>query len=113
MMHNTNPALALPAVNFGFDDLREQMNRFTIRFDEFIEKGRRRLLEERNEFARNVAEDKESARETKSQIEYYKEKEVEVLERMLCSFPFSRRSTVAFPALLYIHCSHIDQVDTN
>lgn len=102
MMHNTNPALALPAVNFGFDDLREQMNRFTIRFDEFIEKGRRRLLEERNEFARNVAEDKESARETKSQIEYYKEKEVEVLERMLCPFfCISRGSTIPLSCLCF------------
>ena len=86
-MHHTNPALTLPTVNFGFDELRDQMNRFTLRFDEFIEKGRRRLLEEKNEFARNVAEDKESAREMRAQVGYYKEKEREVEERMLPPHP--------------------------
>lgn len=80
--HHTNPALTLPTINFNFDELREQMSRFTLQFDEFIEKGRRRLLEEKNEFARNIAHNHERARETKSQIEYYKEKEVELSERM-------------------------------
>lgn len=46
----------LPSVNFNFDDLREHMNRFTSRFDEFIEKGRKRVLEERNQFRMNVTE---------------------------------------------------------
>ena len=32
------------------------MNRFTVRFDEFIEKGRKRVLEERNQFRINIAE---------------------------------------------------------
>ncbi|KAF8458896.1 chromosome segregation protein Spc25-domain-containing protein [Terfezia claveryi] len=80
-IHHTNPALTLPAVNFGFDELRDQMNRFTLRFDDFIEKGRRRLLEEKNEFARNMAEDKEIAREMRTQMEYFKEKEREVQEQ--------------------------------
>lgn len=57
------------------------MSRFTLQFDEFIEKGRRRLLEEKNEFARNIAHNHERAREAKAQIEYYKEKEVELSER--------------------------------
>lgn len=46
----------LPSVNFGFEDLRERMNAFTVRFDQFIEKGRKRVLEERNQFRMNVAE---------------------------------------------------------
>jgi hypothetical protein len=52
------PSMAdsLPNVNFGFDDLRDRMNRFTARFDDFIEKGRKRVLEERNQFRINVAE---------------------------------------------------------
>lgn len=29
----------LPSINFGFDDLRDRMARFTDRFDEFIAKG--------------------------------------------------------------------------
>ena len=47
---------SLPNINFGFDDLRESMARFTDRFDEFIAKGRKRVLEEKNQFRINVAE---------------------------------------------------------
>lgn len=52
------PSMAetLPSINFGFDDLRDRMARFTDRFDEFIAKGRKRVLEERNQFRLNVAE---------------------------------------------------------
>lgn len=52
------PSMAdqLPSINFGFDDLRSRMNQFTARFDAFIETGRRRVLEERNQFRMNVAE---------------------------------------------------------
>ena len=46
----------LPSINFGFDDLRERMSAFTARFDDFIERGRKRVLEERNQFRLNVAE---------------------------------------------------------
>ncbi|KAI5809008.1 chromosome segregation protein Spc25-domain-containing protein [Peziza echinospora] len=71
----------LPVINLGFDELRERMNRFTIRFDEFIEKGRRRLLVEKNEFARNVTEDKDSMRAMRAKIEHYKERERELQEQ--------------------------------
>ncbi len=52
------PSMAdtLPSVNFGFDELRDRMARFTVKFDDFIEKGRKRVLEERNQFRINVAE---------------------------------------------------------
>ena len=46
----------LPSINFGFDELRERMSLFTARFDDFIERGRKRVLEERNHFRLNVAE---------------------------------------------------------
>ena len=46
----------LPSIDFGFDALRERMSRFTVRFDGFIEQGRKRVLEERNQFRMNVAE---------------------------------------------------------
>ena len=49
-------AHSLPSTNFGFDELRQRMSQFTQRFDEFIEKGRKRVLEERNQFRINVAE---------------------------------------------------------
>ena len=52
------PSMAdtLPSVDFGFNDLRERMAQFTMRFDEFIERGRKRVLEERNAFRMNMAE---------------------------------------------------------
>lgn len=51
-----SPADALPSVNFGFEELRDVMNKFTHRFDEYIATGRKRVLEERNQFKLNVAE---------------------------------------------------------
>ena len=52
------PSMAdsLPSIDFGFNDLRERMAQFTVRFDDFIERGRKRVLEERNAFRMNVAE---------------------------------------------------------
>ena len=52
------PSMAdsLPSINFGFEDLRDRMAKFTVKFDDFIEKGRKRVLEERNQFRINVAE---------------------------------------------------------
>ena len=52
------PSMAdsLPNINFGFDELRERMAKFTDRFDDFIARGRKRVLEERNQFRINVAE---------------------------------------------------------
>jgi len=52
------PSMAdsLPSINFGFDDLRDRMAKFTVKFDAFIEQGRKRVLEERNQFRMNVAE---------------------------------------------------------
>jgi kinetochore protein Spc25 len=46
----------LPSIDFGFDDLRDRMAKFTAKFDAFIEQGRKRVLEERNQFRMNVAE---------------------------------------------------------
>ena len=51
-----SPADNLPNINFGFDDLRDRMAKFTAKFDAFIEQGRKRVLEERNQFHMNVAE---------------------------------------------------------
>src|SRR5690242_12809633 len=52
------PSLAdqLPSINFGFDELRDRMAKFTAKFDAFIEQGRKRVLEERNQFRMNIAE---------------------------------------------------------
>ena len=46
----------LPNINFGFDELRDRMAKFTAKFDAFIEQGRKRVLEERNQFHMSIAE---------------------------------------------------------
>jgi kinetochore protein Spc25 len=46
----------LPNINFGFEELRDRMARFTTKFDTYIEQGRKRVLEERNRFRMEVAE---------------------------------------------------------
>ncbi|KAI9849320.1 MAG: kinetochore-associated Ndc80 complex subunit spc25 [Sclerophora amabilis] len=65
------PSMAdsLPNINFGFEELRDRMTKFTVRFDDFIEKGRKRVLEERNQFRMNVAELHEDQRMRKKDIE--------------------------------------------
>ncbi|KAH6645782.1 chromosome segregation protein Spc25-domain-containing protein [Truncatella angustata] len=67
----TAPSMAdsLPDINFGFDDLRDRMAKFTAKFDAFIEQGRKRVLEERNQFRMNVAELQEDQRMKKKDIE--------------------------------------------
>ncbi|KAI9711447.1 MAG: kinetochore-associated Ndc80 complex subunit spc25 [Candelaria pacifica] len=65
------PSMAdsLPGINFGFEELRDRMTKFTVRFDDFIEKGRKRVLAERNQFRINVAELQEDQRMKKKDIE--------------------------------------------
>lgn len=47
---------SLPSINFGFDELRDRMAKFTAKFDAFIEQGRKRVLEEKNQFVMQVTE---------------------------------------------------------
>lgn len=54
--HAPSMADSLPSINFGFDNLRAHMAQFTQRFDEFIERGRQRVLDERNSYRGMVAE---------------------------------------------------------
>ncbi|ELR06615.1 kinetochore-associated Ndc80 complex subunit spc25 [Pseudogymnoascus destructans] len=65
------PSMAdsLPPIDFGFDELRTRMSQFTQRFDAFIETGRKRVLEERNQFRSTVAEAHEDRRMRKKDIE--------------------------------------------
>jgi hypothetical protein len=46
----------LPSVNFGFADLRDRMSKFTVKFDAFIEREHQRVLDERNQFRKNIAD---------------------------------------------------------
>ena len=68
---------SLPAINFGFDQLRERMAQFTTRFDDFISKGRKRVLEERNQFRINVAELEEDQKMKKRDLEILAQKNVQ------------------------------------
>ena len=43
-------------INFAFDDLKAKMNRFTLHFDKWTQIQRQRVLEERNEFAKSMAD---------------------------------------------------------
>ncbi|KAL9065450.1 MAG: hypothetical protein Q9161_008211 [Pseudevernia consocians] len=70
----TSMADSLPPINFGFDDLRERMARFTDRFDDFIARGRKQVLEERNQFRINVAELQEDQRMKHKDIEILAQK---------------------------------------
>ncbi|ROW03965.1 hypothetical protein VSDG_01066 [Cytospora chrysosperma] len=60
---------SLPSINFGFDDLRDRMAKFTAKFDAFIEQGRKRVLEEKNQFVMNVTELQEDHRMKKKDID--------------------------------------------
>ncbi|KAI9676746.1 MAG: kinetochore-associated Ndc80 complex subunit spc25 [Trizodia sp. TS-e1964] len=68
------PSMAdsLPSANFGFEELRDRMAKFTTKFDDFIEKGIKGVLEERTQFRKNVVELKEDHRMKKKDIEILK-----------------------------------------
>ncbi|RYC62268.1 hypothetical protein CHU98_g3923, partial [Xylaria longipes] len=70
------PSMAdqLPSINFGFDDLRDRMAKFTAKFDAFIEQGRKRVLEEHNQFRMNLAELQEDQRMKKKDMEIVQHK---------------------------------------
>ncbi|CAJ2511809.1 Uu.00g074340.m01.CDS01 [Anthostomella pinea] len=70
------PSMAdtLPSINFGFDELRDRMTKFSARFDAFIEQGRKRVLEERNQFRMSVAELQEDQRMKKKDMEIVQHK---------------------------------------
>ncbi|KKA26098.1 hypothetical protein TD95_003536 [Thielaviopsis punctulata] len=65
---------SLPNINFGFDELRERMMRFTGKFDTFIDGGRKNVLEERNQFHMRVGEIREDERMKNNDIEIVKHK---------------------------------------
>lgn len=54
--YTDSPLTQLPTVDFNFEDLRKRMNDFSTKFDAFIERGRKRVLEERNGFRGRLGE---------------------------------------------------------
>ncbi|EEP80870.1 conserved hypothetical protein [Uncinocarpus reesii 1704] len=67
------PSMAdqLPALNFGFEDLRARMAQFSAKFDAFIERGRKQILEEKNQFRVNLAELQEDRNMKQKDIEIF------------------------------------------
>ncbi|KAI5308204.1 kinetochore-associated Ndc80 complex subunit spc25 [Ascosphaera atra] len=65
------PSMAdqLPNVQFGFENLRAEMSQFTAKFDGFLERGRKQVLEERNRFRVDLAELREGQRMRRRDIE--------------------------------------------
>lgn len=51
-----SPLTQLPTIDFQFDDLRRRMSEFTTKFDAYIERGRKQVLAERNEFRARLSE---------------------------------------------------------
>ena len=43
-------------IDFAFDGLKSKMNRFTLRFDKWTQAQRGRVLKERNDFAKSIAD---------------------------------------------------------
>ncbi|KIV88808.1 hypothetical protein PV10_08450 [Exophiala mesophila] len=66
--YSDNPLTQLPTVDFNFEDLRRRMADFTVKFDAFIEQGRKRVLQERNEFRARLGELSEEQKSTSTQM---------------------------------------------
>ncbi|KAI5857124.1 chromosome segregation protein Spc25-domain-containing protein [Tricharina praecox] len=78
----TSMAAQLPEIEFGFDDLKERMMAFTVRFDEFIKQGRKRILEDKNDYAKSMLEFKDNARALREDRDFYVTKEQEIKEQV-------------------------------
>ncbi|RMZ82730.1 hypothetical protein DV738_g1502, partial [Chaetothyriales sp. CBS 135597] len=55
-LYADSPLTQLPQVAIPFDDLRRRMAEFSLKFDTFIERARKRVLEERNEYKARISE---------------------------------------------------------
>lgn len=67
----------LDSLTANFSELRERMQSFQVKFDGYIEQGRARVLQERNDFARNIAGERERQKELTKQIEEVARKQQE------------------------------------
>ncbi|KAF3907263.1 hypothetical protein ABW20_dc0107268 [Dactylellina cionopaga] len=73
-----NIAAQLPTVSFGFDELKERMAKFTMAFDDFIEKRREKSLEARTNYARDLADLNETQKTVKKNIEHYEQEDIKI-----------------------------------
>ncbi|KAF3492060.1 kinetochore protein spc25 [Arthroderma uncinatum] len=97
------PSMAdqLPNINFRFEDLRSRMTQFSQKFDSFIERGRKQVLEERNQFYIDLAELQEDQR--------MKEKDIEILNLKLQTHGQTLQKESAEAAEIHDAISRISQ----
>lgn len=76
------PTHILPKLDFGYDELRDKMSAFTLQFDSFIEKSRRKVLASKNDFQRTLAENTEMQKQIQLEIENLKQKNREMLSAL-------------------------------
>ncbi|KAK2861485.1 kinetochore-associated Ndc80 complex subunit spc25 [Arthroderma sp. PD_2] len=97
------PSMAdqLPSINFRFEDLRSRMTQFSQKFDSFIERGRKQVLEERNQFYIDLAELQEDQR--------MKEKDIEILNLKLQTHGQTLQKESAEAAEIHAAISQISQ----
>ncbi|EEQ28507.1 kinetochore-associated Ndc80 complex subunit spc25 [Microsporum canis] len=97
------PSMAdqLPTLNFRFEELRSRMTQFSQKFDSFIERGRKQVLEERNQFYIDLAELQEDQR--------MKEKDIEILNLKLQTHRQTLQKESAEAAEMHAAISQISQ----
>lgn len=83
MAHQPSISDSLPSIDFGFDDLRARMSAFTVKFDTFIDQGRRRIIEDQKAFKTSLAELAEDKRMRKKDIEILEVKQKNHAEVLL------------------------------
>ena len=56
MSYSDSALTQLPTLDIPFDDLRRRMADFSVKFDAFIDRERKRVLEEKNEYKARMSE---------------------------------------------------------
>lgn len=73
------PPPGLPTIDFGYDTLREKMASFYLHFDSFVERTQRKVLEGKNDYERQLAENQESQKHIQQDIANLKTKNKEAV----------------------------------
>lgn len=105
---STSAADTLPSVNFGFDELRERMAKFSAKFDAFIEHGRKRVLEERAQFRLSVAELQEDQRMKRKDMEIVQVKTAAQQQTMEKEEAETREMEAAIASLAAQRDTHVE-----
>ncbi|KAK9459420.1 chromosome segregation protein Spc25-domain-containing protein [Lipomyces oligophaga] len=75
-------SVSIPQFSFDFTKLCQKMDNFQARFDEYIASERKRVLEERNRFDKQIQDGKEQEQKMITQIDYYRKKEDDICQEI-------------------------------